>query len=138
MTYEIIYTQEVENGINITSSIDVYKFVKESLDIKKNQVILLTLNDLHRIIGSYIIHVGKLKSETIDHHMIFYKTLLDKSSTIVICYVTDSGILEPSPRIYKIASSLFDAAKILGINILYQLILSENGISRITRDINDE
>jgi DNA repair protein RadC len=137
MTFETILTGELDKKHNIASAEDVYIFAKNNLDLKREQIVLLTLDDLSRVIGHYVVHIGKIKSEMIDQHLIFYKTILDKSSNIIICYIKESGITEPSPRIYKIASSLNNSAKILEIKISFQLILAENSLSRIKYDIND-
>jgi DNA repair protein RadC len=116
MTYEVILTKKIDDRINIAFPMDIYRFIKKNIGFNNKRIILLTLNRLDSLISSYIIHVGELLTNFIDEHKIYANTLKDKSHRIIICYIQDDEILEPSPKIYKAASSIYKTASILKIS----------------------
>jgi DNA repair protein RadC len=139
MIYEIIYVKERESKTSINKRVDVFKVMKPYIKIKKEQLILITLDSSGYIIGIHIIHVGSINSNNKDHQEIIAKTLLDKSRRIIICRtIIDEDVLSLSPEDYKIAQKFFDACKLLDIQILFQLIVSEYGYTEIKLDPNND
>jgi DNA repair protein RadC len=134
MRYETIFVKDIEEQVSISSTMEVYKFITNKFIIKIPQVIVLTLDDSFHIIGAYTTQLGKLKEPKIDEHEIFYKAILDKSTRIIVCYTHHQNAIEPSPLLEKVASSLFKSAEVLGITIINQYIISENGYSEIKED----
>jgi DNA repair protein RadC len=143
MTYETIITKELKEKETpaICNPTEIYRFI--SLRYKKReqpQMLLFTLGESFIFKNVYIIHTGKVKSDTLDIMDIMLKAIKDKAEYISICYIrpSSSGLLRPSNDDYDNAGKIFQAAKIMNITVLNQVIVGDSGYTEIKRDGNNK
>ena len=87
--------------------------------------IVIVLNSKNRIIKKTIVSCGTV-SETIVHpREVFRAAIKENGSSIIICHNHPSGNLEPSKNDINITERLLKASRIIGIDLLDHLIVTE-------------
>ena len=111
----------------ITSSNDVFILFKSLInDLSHEEFWVLYLNHANNIIDHTRISQGGIAGTITDLRIIF-KTALDKMATnIIVCHNHPSGNLIPSEADIKLTNKLFEAGKIIDIQLLDHLIIANN------------
>lgn len=112
----------------ITSSKDAYNILKEILkDLDHEEFWILTLNRKNNIIGEYKVSEGGLTSTVVDQRKIFKIALDDKSTGIILCHNHPSGNPKASEADNQLTKKLKEGSRILDIDILDHIIISQSG-----------
>lgn len=89
-------------------------------------LILLCLNAKNYINGIFEVSHGNDMSTAAPVANILKRALLVNSSKIIICHNHPSGNLTPSKADYQFTDQLFDAAALIGIQLLDHIIIGNN------------
>ncbi len=119
--------QEVPEKVQITNSRDTYKILAPFLaDLQTEEFWAVFLNQNNRVIAKSRLSSGGINQSVVDIR-ILYKTALEHVATgIVVAHNHPSGNLKPSQEDLKITKQIAEAGKILNIQLLDHLILSQN------------
>ena len=111
-------------AINFLGDLDREGFIVISLDIKNQP---LTIN---------LVSIGTLNSNLIHPREVMKSAILSNAANIIVAHNHPSGILEPSKEDISITTRLKESGKIIGIELLDHLIVSnEDYISLRERGI---
>ena len=88
---------------------------------------LITLDGASRIIEKRVIFIGTLNQSLVHPREVFRPAILDKSAGIIIAHNHPSGTLEASRADIQITQRLKEVAKLVGIELLDHVIISEQG-----------
>jgi len=118
--------EEVVDRKKIQSSKDVYEIFGSLLgDLPFEEFWVLLLNRSNSIIDKIKISQGGI-SGTVTDVRIILKTALDKmASGIILCHNHPSGNLKPSETDNAITQKIKEAGKLMDINVLDHIIVSE-------------
>ncbi|MGZ5188197.1 MAG: RadC family protein [Kaistella sp.] len=119
--------QEVPDKIQISESKDIYKVLQPYLsDLRTEEFWAVFLNQNNRILGKSKLSSGGINQSVVDVRILF-KTALEHFATgIAIAHNHPSGNLKPSHDDLKITKQIAEAGKILCIQLLDHLIISQN------------
>ena len=115
----------------INSSGDADKVFRMIFDADKidwiEESIIICLNRANKVVGYYKVSSGGTSGTVIDQKVIFTVALNCLASAIIIAHNHPSGQLIPSDADKKVTRQLQDGGKILGIDVLDHLILTDEG-----------
>lgn len=117
--------------IVIENSKDVYQLIIEYTSKKQEHFILLCLNARNQLLSKKVITVGIIDSSLFHPREIFAEAIADRASKIIVAHNHPSGSLEPSRNDLEMTEKIRDAGRILGIDLIDSVILSEEGYRSI-------
>lgn len=127
MTYEIVSERTIKYSVKITNPYDIYKATLRYAKAKKEQFIIITLNDQIEILSIVIVSIGLVNRTLIHPREVFIKAIKDMATGIIICHNHPSGNLDPSFEDRETTERLAKAGEIIGIPVLDHVIISKNG-----------
>ena len=119
--------QEKKKKIQIRESKDIYKVLQPYLsDLQTEEFWAVFLNQNNRIVGKARLSAGGINQSVVDVRILFKTALEHLSTAIAIAHNHPSGNLKPSQEDLRITKQIADAGKILNIQLLDHLIISQN------------
>lgn len=125
------YAQILSGKIIINTSKDVYSLFHEYSQKKQEHFLLLTLNGRNQMISKKVITIGTIDSSLFHPREIFAEALNDRASKIIVAHNHPSGSLEPSKNDLLMTDMIKEAGKVLGIQLVDSVIISEEGYKSI-------
>ena len=105
---------------------DVWNELRDIRDNKKEHFVIFFLDTRNQEIKREIISVGSLNANLIHPREVFEPAVRNLAAQIIIAHNHPSGNLEPSKEDLEITQKLIESGKILGIEILDHIIVSQN------------
>ena len=119
--------QEVHEKIQITTSLESYKVLLPYLsDLQTEEFWTVYLNQNNRILGKSKLSSGGINQSVVDLRILFKNALEHLATGIIIAHNHPSGNLKPSSEDLKITKQIAEAGKILNIQLLDHLIITQN------------
>ena len=114
--------------IQIGDSSKLANFLKTSLKDYQHEVFAVVfLNRANKINHFEVLSSGGISHTIVDPRIIFKKALEVKATSIVLCHNHPSGNLKPSRADEELTQKLKSAGKLLDIQVLDHLIVSDEG-----------
>lgn len=85
---------------------------------------LLCLNTKNKIIGAFEVSRGTINSSSAHPREVFKRALLLNSARIMLCHNHPSGELEPSNADNMMTERMYQAAEMIGIELLDHIIVA--------------
>ncbi len=120
--------QEVKN-IKITRSQDANEIIRKVYPVSladREAMLALYLNNSNITLGYGICSIGGYTSTLIDARIVLKEALLASATGIILVHNHPSGNLNPSSADLQITKKIKDSAKIIDINLLDHLIITED------------
>jgi len=112
----------------VNSSKDAYALMRHLMEnLNHEEFWILTLNRKNGVISEHCISVGGITATIVDQRKIFKLALDDKSTGIILFHNHPSGNLFPSESDNQLTKKIKDSGKLLDINVLDHLIITQNG-----------
>lgn len=105
---------------------DVWKELKDIRDNKKEHFIIFYLDSRNQEIKREIISVGSLNASLVHPREVFEPAVKNLAAQIVLAHNHPSGDPEPSEEDLEINKRLVEAGKILGIEVIDHIIVTQN------------
>lgn len=110
----------------IKSSKQAFEILATSLsDIPHEEFWILVLNRANKVTGKYKVSSGGLTGTVADQRIIFKKALDDAACCLILAHNHPSGNLKPSQADIQLTKKMVEAGKILDIDVMDHLIISE-------------
>jgi DNA repair protein RadC len=120
--------QEDEKTIEIKTTQDVLKAVRNKLkDKKKEYFLLLALNSRNQLIKTIDISIGSLDATVVHPREVFKEAIAALAASVICVHNHPSGNPEPSDDDLNLTKRLIQAGNILGIELLDHIIISSQG-----------
>lgn len=125
-----------EEGINYKLEDDVispytaWKVIERVFELSSSPVEklgIIALNTQNKIAGLHIIVVGGLNKAFVELRSIFQPALLNNAASIILFHNHPSGSTKPSKEDISLTGKLYEAGRLLGIQILDHIIVGEEG-----------
>ena len=114
--------------ILVQSSGDVAGFLQAKLQDEQREVFaVLFLNRANKVNHFEIISEGGITGTVADPRVILKKALEESAVNLILCHNHPSGSLKPSRADEQLTSKIRDAAKLLDIQVLDHIIVSDRG-----------
>jgi DNA repair protein RadC len=115
--------------ISIRSSYDAYQVFKNIFNADTfdwvEECIILCLNRANKVVGFYKVSSGGTTGAIVDPKVVFTIALNCAASGIILAHNHPSGNLTPSVADKEITKKIKEAGKLLDINLLDHLILTD-------------
>lgn len=117
---------DMDNKVTNTAKIfECARFLGHNLR-GQEYLYLYCLDNCNNINCIALLGIGTTNMINIDFKVIFQYAILSNSSKIIMVHNHPSGSLEPSKEDIKMAKSLYQACNIMGIELLDNIIITEN------------
>ncbi|KMP84182.1 DNA repair protein RadC [Bacillus cereus] len=87
----------------------------------------MCLNTQNEVVAVHRCHVGSLNSSVVHPRDVFKSAILNNSFSIVVAHQHPSGMVLPSDADKDVSKRLYDAGKLIGIEVLDSLIVNDAG-----------
>jgi DNA repair protein RadC len=112
----------------VRSSNDIAAYMRVLLkDEKREQFVVLLLNQANQIIHTETLSVGSVTSTVADPKQVLKKALEKDAVGIIICHNHPSGSLKPSRADHELTRKVLAAAEFMDMKLLDHIIVSETG-----------
>jgi len=125
--FELARRYIVKESIKIKEAKDVLPLLNDIADKKQEYFVCISLNGTNEVIEKRIVTVGLLDKTQVHPREVFADVITDRAAAVIFAHNHPSGELKPSNSDLKIHEQLTEAGKILGINVLDQVIISKKG-----------
>ena len=117
----------IKQNKKITSAKDVYEELKEYHNKKQEYFLALYLDGANHLIQTKIITIGILNQSLVHPREVFSYAIEKRCASIIVAHNHPSGILEASSEDINVTKRLQESGKILGIELLDHLIITNDG-----------
>ena len=117
----------IKQNKKITSAKDVYEELKEYHNKKQEYFLALYLDGANHLIQTKIITIGILNQSLVHPREVFSYAIEKRCASIIVAHNHPSGILEASNEDINVTKRLKESGKILGIELLDHLIITNDG-----------
>lgn len=121
-----LFSSEFDDNKIFNNPKKVFMYLKDLNKIKKEKLIGLYLNSRNKLIYEEIISVGSINQNIIHAREVFKPAIEYSASFIILVQNYPSGECIPSESDLKNYTKLQEVSKIIGIDILDHLIISDN------------
>lgn len=112
----------------LTSSREAVNIMQPLLgDLFHEEFWVIFLNRANNIITKQQISIGGMSGTVADPRMIFKAALDQKAVSIILCHNHPSGNNQPSAADIQLTKNISEAGKVLEINVLDHIIVTQNG-----------
>lgn len=119
---------EIRQKKMISDSKDIYElFAPKLADLRHEEFWMVLLNRGNKIIGIEQISSGGITGTVVDARILFNAALKSNAVSIVLAHNHPSGSLKPSAADEELTRKIRDAGKLLEVQLLDHLIISESG-----------
>ena len=119
--------REFKDFTVIDSAEKASALVPELKDAKQEHLIVLSLDGAHRLIQKRLISIGTLNASLVHPREVYADPLQDRAASIIVIHNHPSGTLLPSDAYTQITNRLKESGKLLGINLLDHVIITNAG-----------
>jgi DNA repair protein RadC len=100
------------------------EFLKEA---DREHLVTLLLDSKNQVIGLNVVSVGILDSALVHPREIFKPAILANAASIILCHNHPSGDPTPSIEDKRVTERVFEAGKIIGIDVIDHVVVGEKG-----------
>src|SRR4029434_9928578 len=93
--------------------------------VNREHFVILLLDQKNQVIGLNTVSIGSLTASVVHPREVFKPAILSNASSILLCHNHPSGDPLPSQEDRALTVRLFQAGKLLGIDVLDHIIVGE-------------
>lgn len=120
-------TKEVEERFTIRSPEDAATFLMQDMtSLQQEHFVVLFLNVKNQVLHRQTIFVGSLNASIVHPREIFREAVKRSAASIICAHNHPSGVPTPSPEDIDVTSRLYEAGKIVGVDLLDHVIIGDH------------
>lgn len=127
--FKALSKRYAKENIFIKSLLDspqkVAEYIREKYGQEKKEYFLMLYLDTQNNLIDNEISVGILNASLVHPREVFHKAILNNAAQVIVAHNHPSGICKPSDEDIKTTKRLIEAGKIIGIELLDHIIVSE-------------
>ncbi len=120
------FKRDTYEKISFRCAKDVFAYLKNMSELKKEQLRGLYLNSQFQLIYEEIISIGTLDKNLLHPREIFKPAIFHSASAVIIAHNHPSGNVKASQDDLKITKKLIEVSKLLNIDLLDHIIIGDN------------
>jgi len=125
--FELARRHLIKDTIKITKAEDVLPLLTDIASKQQEYFVCISLNGANEVIEKRVVTIGLLNHSQVHPREVFADVIADRAASVIFAHNHPSGELQPSDADLKIHEQLVQAAKILGIRVLDQIIVTRRG-----------
>lgn len=125
--FELARRHLIKETTKITKAEDVLPLLTDIASKQQEYFVCISLNGANEVIERRVVTIGLLNHSQVHPREVFADVIADRAASVIFAHNHPSGELQPSEADLKIHEQLIQAAKILGIQVLDQIIVTRKG-----------
>lgn len=125
--FELARRHLIKETTKITKAEDVLPLLTDIASKQQEYFVCISLNGANEVIEKRVVTIGLLNHSQVHPREVFADVIADRAASVIFAHNHPSGELKPSDADLKIHEQLIQAAKILGIRVLDQIIVTRKG-----------
>lgn len=125
--FELARRHLIKETTKITKAEDVLPLLTDIASKQQEYFVCISLNGANEVIEKRVVTIGLLNHSQVHPREVFADVIADRAASVIFAHNHPSGELKPSDADLKIHEQLIQAAKILGIRVLDQVIVTKKG-----------
>ena len=122
----------------VLSAQDAVSLTSEIRDKKKEYLVCLYLNARNALLKKEVISIGTLDKSLLHPREIFGPAVELRAAGVVLLHNHPSGDVEPSKQDIEVINKILEAGKIMGVNVIDFIIVSEKDIHSVFQSSQKE
>ncbi|WP_318247665.1 MULTISPECIES: RadC family protein [Solibacillus] len=120
-------TKDLEERFTIRSPEDAATFLMQDMtSLQQEHFVCLFLNVKNQVLHKQTIFVGSLNASIVHPREIFREAVKRSAASIICAHNHPSGIPTPSPEDVDVTTRLYEASKIVGVDLLDHIIIGDH------------
>lgn len=120
-------SKDLEERFTIRSPEDAATFLMQDMtSLQQEHFVCLFLNVKNRVLHKQTIFVGSLNASIVHPREIFREAVKRSAASIICSHNHPSGIPTPSPEDIDVTTRLYEAGKIVGVDLLDHVIIGDH------------
>jgi DNA repair protein RadC len=120
-------SKDLEERFTIRSPEDAASFLMQDMtSLQQEHFVCLFLNVKNQVIHKKTIFVGSLNASIVHPREIFREAVKRSAASIICSHNHPSGVPTPSPEDIDVTNRLFEAGKIVGVDLLDHVIIGDH------------
>lgn len=116
-----------KDRLKLTSTIDIFNYFRyEFIGLKQEKFYVLLFDTKMNLILKKEIGKGTLSEVAISPREVFNVAIKESASFIIIMHNHPSGDTTPSKKDIEVTNNMIETGKVVGINVIDHIIISEN------------
>ena len=130
---ELVYKSKVKPSERprITSTKEAYQILLQTWDANKIEFVeqfkVVLMNRAHRVLGIYELSSGGIAGTVADPKLVFMAALKSNACCLILSHNHPSGNLKPSQADEALTRKIFEAGKLLDIQVIDHVIVTNEG-----------
>ena len=125
------FSQRLGKPQFVRNASQAYEYVKGMASFSKEQLRGLYLNSRYEVIHDEVISIGSLTANIVHPREVFQPAIEHGAVAIIIAHNHPSGNTQPTSSDTLVTSQLVDAGRILGIDLIDHLIITQDNYQSI-------
>ncbi len=125
--FELARRYILKDRTTVTEPKHILPLLSDIVNKQQEYFVCISLNGANEVIEKRLVTVGLLNNCQVHPREVFADVITDRAASVVFAHNHPSGELNPSKSDLEIQEQLTHAGKILGINILDHIIISQKG-----------
>jgi len=125
--FELARRHLLRETVKITVAQDVLPLVADIAGKQQEYFVCISLNGANEVIEKRVVTIGLLDRSPVHPREVFADVIAERAAAVIFAHNHPSGELQPSEADRKTHEQLTEAAKILGIRVLDQIIVTKKG-----------
>jgi proteasome lid subunit RPN8/RPN11 len=111
----------------INAASDAAKILSSYTQKRTEHFLVLTLSSSHDLIHVRVVSMGIMTGAPVHPREVFWWAIHDNAQSVILAHNHPSGNPWPSPQDQRITSSISEAGKVMGIEVLDHIIVAKDG-----------
>jgi len=126
-TLELGRRHHTRDTLRLRDAAEVFAHLRTYAGRSQEHFLSITLDGASRLIRTRTVFIGTLNQSLVHPREVFADAIADRAAGIIIAHNHPSGTLEPSRSDLQITQRLKEVAKLVGIELLDHVILTQEG-----------
>lgn len=125
--FELARRHLLKDTVRITTAADALPLLADIAGRQQEHFLCISLNGANEVIEKRTVTIGLLDRSQVHPREVFADVIADRAAAVIFAHNHPSGELKPSDADIAIHEQLTQAARILGIRVLDQIIVTRKG-----------
>jgi DNA repair protein RadC len=125
--FELARRHLLKDSVTITVAQDILPLLADIAGKQQEYFVCISLNGANEVIEKRVVTIGLLDKSPIHPREVFADVIADRAAAVIFAHNHPSGDPQPSEADRHTHDQLTEAAKILGLRVLDQVIVTKKG-----------
>ncbi len=121
-----LFSRYRDGKVKITSPRDALPFLEDIRKKKQEHFVVLSLDGGKGVMSRRVVSVGTLERSIVHPREVFSEVVAERGASVILSHNHPSGDKTPSRNDLEVTKRLVEAGKILGIEVLDHIIVTED------------